>query len=389
MWGGRRVGGVRFDMGALSRRGFLGSVTGASLVLGCDQEDPVKVEVAASGGGGWEREWEELIADATREGSLSVITWGGRAYQGAIEQFERRFPGIVVEQVAESFPGVWLERVRQGRRAGSQRFDLAFVQPDAALTQGVRDGLWAAIRPLLFRPDVIDDAIWRDGFDGRFLDSQGALCFDWEYQVFHAYAVNLDLVGAGEIQTVLDLLNPKWKGRILTSDPRIGTGLWSATSVVRSKGHAVLEELLVDQRPVVSVGGRDLAEALVSRRFPVALGLRPKSLAPFREQGLADRVAYLDLPDADFVPSTGLLYLDRAPHPAAAKLFANWILTQEGQTILTRDTPTNSARRDVPAFEPDGVGSAGTTYFEPDRDANYAHTAATQRFVNGLLGRGP
>jgi len=236
---------------------------------------------------------------------------------------------------------------------------------------------------------VTDDGAWREGLNARFLDAGAALCFDWEYQVFHAYAVNTDLVNPGEIRSVRDLLDPKWRGRILTSDPRIGTGLWSAASVVKSRGQAVLTELLVDQSPVVSVGGRDLAEGLVSGRYPVALGLRPKSLAAFREKGLADHVAFLDLPDADFVPSTALLYLDRAPHPTAAKLFANWILSQEGQTILTRDTPTNSARSDVAAFEPDGIGTAGATYFDPDREANYAHTAATQRFVNGLLGRAP
>ena len=391
----------------LTRRGWLavGGAAGAAAIAGATASPrPAVLPTARAlpahdseapglpdGGGAWEgeREWQELVVAARREGSLSLITWGGRAYRGAIERFEQVFPGIAVQQLAESYPNVWLERLRQGRRAGTQSFDLALVQPDVALTQAARDGLWAPIRPLLFRPDVVDDAAWRDGLEGRFLDAQRMLCFDWEYQVFHAYAVNTNLVQPDEIGSVIDLLNPKWRGRVLTSDPRIGSGLWSAASVVRSWGDAVLEELLVDQRPVLSAGGSYLAEGLVSGRYPVALGLRPKALAPFREKGLADHVAFLDLSDADFVPSTALLYVDRAPHPAAAKLFVNWILGQEGQTILTRDTPTNSARSDVAGFEPDGIGRVGTTYFDPDREANYAHTAATQRLVNGLLGRAP
>jgi ABC-type glycerol-3-phosphate transport system substrate-binding protein len=151
----------------------------------------------------------------------------------------------------------------------------------------------------------------------------------------------------------------------------------------------VLRPLLVDQQPSVSLSGWDaaLAEAFARGSHPVARGLRPKPLAPVRARGLGQNVKYLDLPDADFVPSTALLYLDGAPHPAAARLFANWILSPEGQTVLTGSLPTNSARTDIPPFEPDGIGAAGNAYFEPDREASYAHIAATQRFVNGLLAR--
>jgi ABC-type Fe3+ transport system substrate-binding protein len=84
-----------------------------------------------------------------------------------------------------------------------------------------------------------------------------------------------------------------------------------------------------------------------------------------------------------------LFCFDRAPHPAAAALFANWILTHEVQTILTSGLRTNSAHTDVDPFEPDGIGDENKTYYEQDREANYAHTTATQQFVNGLLGRAP
>ncbi|MGH2472600.1 MAG: hypothetical protein ACRDG6_09390 [Candidatus Limnocylindria bacterium] len=54
------------------------------------------------------------------------------------------------------------------------------------------------------------------------------------------------------------------------------------------------------------------------------------------------------------------------------------------QTELTEGLHTNSARTDVPPFEPDGVPTAGQTYYESEREANTAHAAATQRFVGGL-----
>jgi iron(III) transport system substrate-binding protein len=341
---------------------------------------------------GWQREWDDLVAAARAEGRLSLVTWadswGGPGYGGfggTIKQFERAFPGLVVDPwLAESSASVWLARALEARRAGTPPFDLALVQTEAALKRGAPEGLWAPLRPLLFRPDVLDDAAWRGGFDARFLDAGGVLCFGWEHQVLHAYAINADLVADGEIASVEDLLAPKWAGKLLSSDPRLGIGLSSAASVAASRGTDALRRLLVEQRPTFSVGGRHLAESVLSGRYPVVLGLRPKALEPFAGQASVDRIRFLDLPDADFAATTSMLYFDRAPHPAAARLFANWVLTQEGQAILTGNLPTNSARVDVAPSLVDGVGAA-PGYYEPEREANYEWTAETQRLVRDLL----
>src|SRR5205823_5680196 len=115
------------------------------------------------------------------------------------------------------------DQIREERQARTYSFDLALVQPGRALTEGGPAGMWAPVKPLLFHPDVLDDRAWRDGPNARFMDLSGTLCFDWEYQVVHAYAINTDLVSVGEIRTVQDLLDPKWRGRILSLDPRLGS----------------------------------------------------------------------------------------------------------------------------------------------------------------------
>jgi iron(III) transport system substrate-binding protein len=235
---------------------------------------------------------------------------------------------------------------------------------------------------------VLDDRAWRGGLDARFLDRDGILAFDWEHQVHHSYLVKTDQVGEGEIRTVDDLLAPKWQGKILSSDPRLGDALTAATAIAKSRGPDVLRRLLVDQRPAfISGNGWNSAAAIDFIRGPysIAQSLRPKPLAEARAQGLADRVRYLDLPDADFVPSLALLCVAGAPHPTAARLFANWILTREGQTTLTSNLPTNSARTDVSPFEPDGVGALESTYYDPDGEANQPHAAETSRLVRELL----
>src|SRR5262249_33435847 len=195
--------------------------------------------------------------------------------------------------------------------------------------------------------------VWRAGLNARFMDAGGTLCFAWEYQVIHAYAINTELEPAGAIRTVEDLLDPRWKGRMLSLDPSgLGTAILSAASVAQRWGTDVVKQLLVDQRPTFwSAGPGEVTEELVDGRYPIALGVRPKALNPIRAQGRGDHVQYLDLPDADFVAATSMLYFDRAPHPAAARLFANWILTREVQTTLASTLATNSARTDVEPFE--------------------------------------
>ena len=383
-------------MSPFNRRALLRAATlGAAVAAASLRSASVSAKTPEPSDGGqdaaWKQEWEEVVAAANREGTLSLLTWGetwgGGGFPAVIDRFRQAFPKIAVEWLAESSADVWLSTVRQERRADTYSFDLAIVQPNAALKEGAPEGMWAPLEPLLFRQDVRDDGAWRNGFAGQFLDTNEKLCFSWEYHVLHVYAVNTDLVPAGEITSVNDLAEPAWAGRVISSDPRLGIGLLSAAAVARQWGTDLVRRLLVEQRPTFVADAPELVGSLVRGEFPVALGVRPKALQAFQEDhpGEGGNVAFLDLPDADFAATTPLLLFDRAPHPAAAKLFANWSLTREGQTILTRSLPTNSVRTDVEPFVPEGTGTAGATYYEPDREANFAHTAEIEAFIADLL----
>lgn len=384
----------------LGRRAFIGlagtSVASAAAVaLGHGRpldEDvprvtgPLVTVTPFTGNAGAREDWDALIREAKREGTLSTVLWFQRGFRTVLSEFERAFPGIRVAQFPASSASTWLDRVRQERRAGRDPFDIAFVQPEAAIRQGLPEGMWTPLRPLLIRPEILDDAIWRGGLAERFLDIRGQFCFAWEYQVQHAYAVDSRVVKEGEIASARDLLLPKWTGKVITSDPRIGSGLNSAANVAQHHGNDTVRLLLVGQRPRLAAGGNALIDALIDGSYPIAQGVRPKALQPYRDKGQGAHIKFLDLPDADHVPGTALLAFNNTPHPAATRLFVNWVLTREGQTVMARSLATNSARTDVDAYEKDGVGQPGKPHYEPDRESNYAHTAATQQFVRGLLG---
>ena len=383
----------------LGRRAFIGlagtTVAGAAAVafgrerfFGDDlpvSDGPRIVSTPFSGNPGARQDWDALVREAKGEGTLFILVRGQAGYRRVTNDFQTAFPNIDVQVFSESSPTAWIERVRAERAAGKYNLDLGFLQPEPALTQGLKDGFWAPLRPLLGRSDVTGDSLWRDGLASRFLDARGQFAFGWEYQVQHAYAVDTRMVNEGEITSVQNLLDQKWRGKIVTSDPRIGSGLLSAASVAKTHGNDTVKRLLVDQQPKVAGSAVDLMDALVKGGYPIAQGVRPKALQPYRDRREAGHIKFLDLPDADHVPGTALFAFNNTPHPAAARLFVNWVLARQGQTQLVQHLLTNSARTDVDNYEKDGVGQPGKPYYEPDREANYAHTAATQQFVRGLL----
>ena len=71
--------------------------------------------------------------------------------------------------------------------------------------------------------------------------------------------------------------------------------------------------------------------------------------------------------------SGSLALLNRAPHPNAAKVFINWLLSREGQTLFQKvisvpGDARNSRRIDVPKdhIPPDEQRRDGMPYFDTD-----------------------
>ena len=66
----------------------------------------------------------------------------------------------------------------------------------------------------------------------------------------------------------------------------------------------------------------------------------------------------------------GLALPGKAPHPHAARLYINWLLTKEGQTLLAKGLAYASRRLDVPTDHlPSFMApEKGVSYFEADHE---------------------
>lgn len=75
----------------------------------------------------------------------------------------------------------------------------------------------------------------------------------------------------------------------------------------------------------------------------------------------------------------------RPPHPNAAKLFLNWLLTKEAQTVWCKHAEINSRRLDVPIIREDLVPTPGKHYARVDLEEFTIEIDKTQEIASRVL----
>jgi iron(III) transport system substrate-binding protein len=141
-------------------------------------------------------------------------------------------------------------------------------------------------------------------------------------------------------QTYQDLLNPKWKGKLALESKHE----WFHT-LVQSMGE---EKGLKFFRDVVAVNGMQLrngssvvANLVAAGELPLALNIYNHVVLPLKEKGAP--IDFISLKPT--VASTdGVAILRNAPHPHAATLFYDFVLS-EGQKIVA-DNSISTHKRD-------------------------------------------
>src|SRR5207237_8206645 len=121
-------------------------------------------------------------------------------------------------------------------------------------------------------------------------------------------------------------------------------------------------------------------------RYPISIPSAPAPIIKeFRDQGLAQNIKTLELPKTSFVTMYSIMAFNRQPHPNAAKLFVNWMLTKAGQEVSSQNLAFNSRRTDVAPADPTVVRSPGVEYVEMNREEIYPEIIKTQELLAELL----
>jgi iron(III) transport system substrate-binding protein len=262
-----------------------------------------------------------LIEAAAKEG---VVVW----YTSADLQlatlvgktFERKFPGIAA-------------RVE---RAGGERIFTRVAQEYAAnihtvdaVSTGDAAQFLAWKRQSLLTPHVPEDvakyiaAEHRDP-DGCFATVRSSLC---------VIAYNTELVKPADApKSFADLLDPKWKGKIVKAHPSYsGTIMTSTFQMVRELGWPYLEKL--SQQNLLQVqSATDTPKKVVLGERPVMADGNESNVLLLKEAGSPIEIVYATEGSPTIVQPSAIFAA--APHPNAARLFQNWLFTPEAQRLF-------------------------------------------------------
>ncbi len=268
-----------------------------------------------------------LVANARREGSLSLYaSMAEKDLIRLVSEFERRY-GIKVN-VWRSGKNNVLRRAVTEARAG--RFEVDVVHNPAPEME------------LLHRERLLQEV--RSPYQRELIPEAVAPHREWAGPRVYVFvqAYNTNRVKSGELpKTFGDLLDPRWKGRIAVEAKEQEWFFTLVREMGEENGLKFFRELVAKNGLTVRNGNALLNNLVVAGEIPLALTLysylpeqSKRSGAPIDWFALQPTVAYTD----------GIGVMKRAPHPHAAVLFYDFVLS-DGQALLAELNHVISHRR--------------------------------------------
>ena len=339
---------------------------------------------AAKPSGGPATDWATILAEARREGVVECACPPRPDYARLFkEHFERAYPDIRLEASPATLPDIWA-RVEKEQEAGQYLWDIYMFGPTLEMLALKNKGGFEPFLDYMVGPDVGPESTWEGGWDRAFLDNERRYIFSFWLNITTDITINRDLLPTARITTFDDLLDPAYRGKIASQDPRVGgVGASFLTGAYYYKGREPIRQLLIDQQPFLARGNAEVAEQLVRGGRAISIAaLSQDTLTQFQQAGVRLNLEDVVLEDIPSVSNGGQApaVFKRPPHPNATKVFVNWVLSQPTQDLLAHELRQNATRKDVPPFDPGDKPKEGVQYYHTQTEQSMSTTAreATQ-----------
>lgn len=326
--------------------------------------------------------WAGVIEAAKKEGRLTIYSYNFTGDLGVAlaRAFHEKY-GIRVE-IVTGRGAEFLERMKTERRMGKMLASWTEGSPihvmnmkKEGLTLGGNEAIPALRdeRAFVLSPYALDPA------DKHLVGHS--------MSVYTPY-VNVKLVKKGEEPRLWkDLLNPRWKGKMMLSDARVSSNAYLLFV-------PLLREKIVDEDYLKALYKQDLTWTVGSFE---ELGMLARGQAPLsvrQSDAVAARFAMdgapiqaIDMDDGIPVSMVVSALLD-GPHPNAAKVFMNWVLTEEGQTIQGQLKGSSPFRKDARDFRPAAVAlTLKKPVLTTNEDTDRASRWFSEKYFDKLWGR--
>ncbi len=304
----------------------------------------------------WQAKWKNTLQAAKKEGA--VVLYGSSSFELLFAEFRKKYPEISVKGFFARGRGVAL-RMMAERRGTKYLADLYLNGMTTGYNVLYKAKAVDPIMPSFILPEVVDPSRWWRGRH-QFVDSEKKylLVFNGQSRVDIAY--NTNLVNPKEFKSYWDLLKPKWKGKIVSLDPNEGGAGTSLRFLYYSPllGREFLKRLLTETDLTLSRDSRQMGDWVASGKhaFAILNSIGRMDIDDAKKQGLpVDWFGPRDLKEGAAITagSGGIALINRAPHPNAAKVAINWLLSREGQMAYQRISAltgvgADSLRIDIP-----------------------------------------
>ncbi|HEY8692442.1 MAG TPA: extracellular solute-binding protein, partial [Chloroflexota bacterium] len=295
-------------------------------------------------------DWQQTVEAAKKEGTVAVFGPDGTDMHDVLTApFEKEF-GIKVEYVGDPGPGV-PPRINAERAAGKYLWDVVVAGTSTGLTALIPGKVLDPMEPALILPDVKDPKTWRGGAM-EFLDPDREMLVMSPFQRGTLF-INPKLAKSEDFKTYKDLLDPKWRGKVVLDDPRKsgpGQATFTFFYLQPDLGPTFIKALGQQQLTVVKDFQQEV-DMVGQGRLPVLLGGADFVVAARARQGVPIEVVDPRgiKEGSDVSPANGAVALvNKQPHPNAAKVYLNWLLSKDEQTAFAKVNGYISARVDVP-----------------------------------------
>ncbi len=271
--------------------------------------------------------WDKIVAAAKKEGKATIYAFN---YMGDVgiaitNAFEKRY-GIKVE-IITGRGAEFVERLKTEKRMGQMTAD--FMDSSAAFLFNAK--IAGLTIPLSDLPVLQEKGVW--DIEPKAMDPEAHVLA--EYSFIYSPWINTRLLTPEQApRSLKDLLKPEWKGKIIGHDPNVSSATYNYFVPLINAG-------VVDWEYVRAMGRQDIrltpgpvqAVQMLSRgELSLILMSADSTGAPFVNEGASIRA--ISWSEGSVAVAGGISVIKDAPHPNAALVFANWILSEEGQKVF-------------------------------------------------------
>jgi iron(III) transport system substrate-binding protein len=262
-----------------------------------------------------------LIEAARKEGKVSFYTaLELNTAERLSKVFEAKYPGIAV-RVERSGAERIFQRIAQEQASRINAVDVANSTDPAHYLDWKRND-WLA-------PYVPEDVARHFPADQVDPDGMHATSCAW----IEAIGYNTDMVKREDApKSYADLLDPKWRGKIVKGHPGYSGAIMTATFVLaRDLGWPYLEKLAQQKVMQVQSAADPPKKILLGERAVMADG-NDYNLVLAKDQGKPVEVVYATEGSPLIIVPSGIFR--GAPNPNAARLFQSFFFSAEAQQML-------------------------------------------------------